>query len=235
MLLDDGVDLLDEIGGRLLRDHPVVTLDGGLREVIVVELYQPTSTTKPMPSAGASTSLDPIGREPGTQTLQPRRRGMHIGQRGEIATADPLARRSIQLAHRQASVMQCKCCGQQRQYTDLYSWIVQDGHLGAGVAVDVAISELASDREISHCDGDGTSEDEAGVHDYVDANGCQASVHDGGIDAFRPRVRAGVDVDLGVAAEEGGVWDPEMVEETICVVHGSVSVFRSDVADNDAG
>ena len=52
---------LDEVAGRLLRDHPVVSFNGGFRQVVGVQLDQTAAASEAMTAQSTSAGFDAVG------------------------------------------------------------------------------------------------------------------------------------------------------------------------------
>lgn len=139
---------LDQGRSHLLRYHPIITLNGRFREIVVVKLYQTASATKTMPTKRTSAGLYAIRGKRRAQTLQAGRHDVHVGQGAEIAALDVVSRVFVDSTHRETAVVQREGRRQQREDPDLDGGIVQDGQFRTG-PVAISVSELAPDCGVS--------------------------------------------------------------------------------------
>jgi hypothetical protein len=119
-ILDRSSHLLNQVSSDLLRYHPVVALDGRLREIVCVQTHQATPSSETVTAHCPAARLDAISRKHRTQTLQATARAVQLSQRPEIALLNSLPALPIQLVHVFARIMQRKCRGKQRQNANLH-------------------------------------------------------------------------------------------------------------------
>lgn len=174
---NSGRHLLNHIGGRLLRDHPIIPFDCRLRQIVIIQLNKPTPTTKPMSAQCSPASLNTVCSERCTQTLQARGHAMHVRKATIVTGLNLLPRIAVYILHGQRGIMEGKRCGQEREDADLHGWIVKYWEFDT-VRRTVAVWELAADRGISDCNCDGAREHESGVLDDFRAHVGQCTVDD---------------------------------------------------------